>query len=85
MNADPIKIGFVFLGAACTSLGFGVTLLYGAWVGIRDGSYPLTKTTQLRGLLARIAALTIGAFGLLVLACGVATLVFGYFRVRQLL
>jgi hypothetical protein len=85
MNPDPVKIGFIFLGASCTSLGFGATLLYFAWIGFRDASYPLTQTVQLRGVLARFAAFVIGAFGMLVIGCGIATLVFGFFRVRQLL
>ncbi|MBL8815204.1 MAG: hypothetical protein JNL58_04175 [Planctomyces sp.] len=85
MNQNPIKIGLIFLGAACTSLGFGVPLLYLAWVGFRDASYPLTHTVQLRGIPARIAACVIGAFGTIVVICGIATLVFGIFRVKQLL
>ena len=85
MNADPVKIGFIFLGAACTSLGFGATLLYFSWIGFRDASYPLTRSVQLRGILARAAAFVIGGFGVLVVGCGVATLVFGFLRLRQLL
>ncbi len=85
MKPDPVKVGFIFLGAACTSLGFGATLLYFAWIGFRNASYPLTKTQQLRGMPARFVACLIGIFGLLVFGCGIATLVFGYFRMRQLL
>lgn len=85
MNPDPVKIGLIFLGAACTSLGFGATLLYFAWIGFRDASYPLTRTVQLRGILARIAAFVIAAFGLLVVGCGIATVIFGVFRLKQLL
>ena len=73
MNPDPVKIGFIFLGASCTSLGFGATLLYFAWIGFRDASYPLTQTVQLRGVLARFAAFVIGVFGMLVIGCGIAT------------
>ena len=85
MNPDPIRLGLIFLGAACTSLGFGATLLYFAWIGFRDNSYPLTETIQLRGTLAKCAAFVVGTFGVIVVGCGVATLVFGFFRVRQLL
>ena len=85
MHPDPVEIGLIFLGAAFTSLGFGVPLLYLAWIGFRDASYPLTRTIQLRGILARIAAFVIGAFGLLAVGCGIATLLFGFFRLRQLL
>ena len=85
MDPDPIKIGLIFLGAACTSLGFGGTLLYFAWNGLRDGSYPLTENYQLQGIGARLVACLVGLFGLIAVACGIATLVFGYFRVQQLL
>ena len=85
MKEDPIHIGLIFLGAACTSLGFGATLVYLAWVGFRDGSYPLTSAHDLRGTFARLVASVIGLFGILVTGCGIATLVFGFFRVRQLL
>ena len=85
MNPDPIKIGFVFLGAACTSLGFGASLITIAWTGFRNAAYPLTKSVQLRGTLARIAAIVVGAFGLLACVCGLVTLWFGFFRVKQLL
>ena len=85
MNPDPIKLSFIFLGAACTSLGFGGTLLYLAWLGFRDGFYPLTSTYDLKGWPARIAATLVGLFGLLAVICGLGTLVFGFIRVRQLL
>jgi uncharacterized PurR-regulated membrane protein YhhQ (DUF165 family) len=85
MNPDPVRIGLIFLGAACTSFGFGATLLYWSWIGLRDASYPLTRTIQLKGILARFTAFVIGSFGAFVVGCGVATLVFGFLRVRQLL
>lgn len=85
MNPDPIKVGFVFLGAALTSLGFGGVLLFHAWKGMKGGSYPLTKTLELTGLPARCAAFAIGVFGLVAVLCGVATLIFGWMRVQQLL
>ncbi len=85
MAPDPVKVGFIFLGAACTSLVFGVTLLYFARIGFRDASYPLTKTVELRGTRARIAACFVGAFGLLACGCGIATLWFGFLRLKQLL
>ncbi|MFO0976943.1 MAG: hypothetical protein U0996_11135 [Planctomycetaceae bacterium] len=81
---DPVKIGFIILGAALTSLGFGTKFLRLAWVGFRDASYPLSETKQLRGTPARLAALLIGAFGLVTFTCGIAALVFGYWRMKQL-
>ena len=85
MDADPVKVGLIFLGAACTSLGFGAAILYFAWIGFRNGSYPLTASRDLTGALAKVAAVLIGLFGLLVVTCGVVTLVFGFLRVRQLM
>ena len=85
MKPDPVRVGLIFLGAACTSISFGVALLYFAWIGFRDASYPLTGTSQLRGLAARIVAVLIALFGTFVIGCGIATIVFGIYRVRQLI
>ena len=85
MNPDPVKVGFVILGGALTSLGFGATLLRLAWVGFRDASYPLSEKTQLTGTTARIVAVLIGAIALVPVICGIAALVFGYWRMKQLL
>lgn len=85
MNPDPVKLGFVLLGAVCTSVGFGMMLIRLAWTGFRDASYPLSKTSQLTGTPARIAALVIGFFALLAITCGIVILVFGYFRMKELL
>jgi len=85
MNPDPVKLGFVLLGAAGTSLGFGAMLMRLAWIGFRDASYPLSKTSQLTGTPARSVALAMGFFALLVIICGIVILVFGYFRMKELL
>ena len=85
MKPDPIKIGLIFLGASCTGFVFGATIIYLAWKGFQSASYPLTKTYQLEGNLARGAAVLIGLFGLFVFCCGVATLWFGIWRVGQLI
>lgn len=85
MNPDPVKLGFVFLGAACTSLGFGAMLIRLAWNGFRNGSYPLSNTSQLTGTPARLVALAIGAVAVLAITCGIVILVFGFFRMKQLL
>ncbi len=85
MNPDPVKVGFVILGAALTSLGFGAFLLRLAWVGFRDASYPLSETTQLTGSSARMVALLIGVVALVPVSCGIAALVFGFWRMKALL
>lgn len=85
MNPDPVKVGFVILGAALTSLGFGATLLRLAWVGFRDASYPLSESTQLTGTTARIVAVLIGVIGFVPVICGIAALVFGFWRMKELL
>ena len=82
---SPVKIGLIFLGAACTSLGFGGVLMSHGIKGFSRASYPLTNTYQLQGVAARIAASVIMLFALFVIGCGVVTLVFAYFRMRQLL
>lgn len=82
---DPIKVGFIFLGTALTSLFFGCKLLYLGWCGLRDGEYPLSESKQLTGFWALLAAAMIFLFGMVTFCCGIATLIFGYFRLQQLL
>ena len=81
----PFKIALIFLGAGCTSIGFGVKVLWHGWRGFRDASYPLSSTQELSGFWARMVAGIIMLFGAIVFFVGVATIVFGYFRVRQLI
>lgn len=81
----PFKVAAIFLGAACTSLFFGVKIIHFGLIGFRDGTYPLMSEKNLEGNLARLAASIIILFGAIACACGIATLVFGYFRMRQLL
>ncbi len=80
----PFKIAAIFLGAACTSLFFGVKILRYGLAGFRDGTYPLTSDRDLEGVWARLAASIIILFGAIACICGIVTLVFGYFRIRQL-
>ncbi len=81
----PIKVGLIFLGAACTSLFFGLKILRHGLAGLRSGRYPLSADRDLEGASARIVASLIALFGTLTFICGVVTLVFGYFRLRQMI
>ena len=81
----PIKVGLIFLGAACTSLFFGVKILRLGLTGFRSGRYPLSASRNLEGISARVVASIIVLFGALTCICGVVTLVFGYFRLRQMI
>lgn len=82
---DPIKVGLIFLGAAATSCFFGTKILCLGWRGFFDAEYPLSASRNLTGLAARLVATLILLFGIAVIACGIATSVFGYYRLRQLL
>ena len=82
---SPVEIAAIFLGAACTSFLFGVKIIRYGLIGFRDGTYPLTSEKNLTGRWARLAASVIIFFGLIACTCGIVTLVFGYFRMRQLL
>lgn len=52
---------------------FGTSLLYPAWIGFRDASYLLTRTSQIRSLPARFAVWIVGTFGLIVVGYGFTT------------
>lgn len=82
---NPVRVGLIFLGAAATSLFFGFRLMRHGLEGFRKGTYPLTDTTDLKGLPALAATLTIMTFGALCIVCGIATLVFAVYRLKQLL
>ncbi len=85
MKPDPVRVALIFLGAASTSLVFGGAILFFAWQGFRRGSYPLTPSRHLTGVAAKFISIVVALFGLIVFGCGLATLYFGFLRMRQLL
>ena len=84
-KVNPIPVVFAFWASSFGTMGFGVVLIRRGWVGLKRGSYPLTKDHDLEGCGATFAAMLIIGFGVVVCVAGLGMLVACSFRLHQLL